>query len=152
MVWLLGFSPLHLHQWFVWRALPQSVFDSSPVMSSSLKTAECLVRRYRATSSSTFPNLSQQSHNRVVTKVSYMLIHSFIHAYIAHIPFIHVFIFTLCLISFVPHERVIPNMSDQKGLTNQVVFKWQVPPSIHFTKYLPNLPNVFSNHTLNALC
>jgi len=72
-------------------------------------------------------------------------IRSFIHAFVARIPFTDVCIFTLCLISIVPHERVIPNVSDLKVLTNQVVFKWQVPPSIHFTTYLPN---VFSNYTL----
>jgi len=53
---------------------------------------------------------------------------------------------------FVPHERVIPNVSDLKVLTNQVVSKWQVPSSNNFTQHLPNFPNDFSKFILNALC
>ena len=94
------------------------------------------VLRRRAISPLTCPTLSQQ-FTVLLSSKPHIFMHSFIHASVARIPFIHVCISTLCLISFAPHERVIPNVSDQKGLTNQVVFKWQVPPSNHFTKYSP---------------
>jgi len=37
-------------------------------------------------------------------------------------------------------KRVVPYVSDLKVLTNKVVFKWQVPPNNHFTKYLSIFP------------
>ena len=135
MVWLLGFSPLHFHQLVCLKGCtPINVWlvSKNVIPVEDYKVFGTMISGHFLLD---LPNFVSTVYRCTVIQTSYIFMHSFIHAFVAHIPFIHVCIFTMCLISFVPHERVIPNVSDQKVLTNQVVYKWQVPPVI----ILPNI-------------
>jgi len=111
-------NELHLHQWFVWRALSRSIFWLISSNVTPIKDCREFVLRCWTTFSLTCPILSQQSYLHTVIWVSCIFMHSFIHAYVARISFIHVCIFTLCLMSSIPHEKVVANVSDLKMLPN----------------------------------